>query len=172
MKRTARDAEESNRSLNRRTLMLGGGMGAMVAVLGARMRYLQVEEADEFKLLAEENRISIRLIPPDRGLIRDRNGKLIAANEQNYRVVITREAAGDAELVLRRLATIIPSLFLRSTSFNFQTNPSRWQWLGSSSSSMTCASKIPLSASPERVSSRACNSCGRSSRAVGRKPAS
>lgn len=108
MRRTARDTEESNRTLNRRTLMLGGAMGAMVAVLGVRMRYLQVDQADQFKLLAEENRISIRLIPPIRGLIQDRNGKVIAGNEQNYRVVITREAAGDVELVLRRLATIIP----------------------------------------------------------------
>jgi penicillin-binding protein 2 len=108
VRRTARDIAESNRSLNRRTLMLGGAMSAMVAALGVRMRYLQVDQADEFKLLAEENRINIRLIPPERGLIQDRNGKLIAANEQNYRVVITREAAGDVDLVLRRLATIIP----------------------------------------------------------------
>jgi penicillin-binding protein 2 len=108
LKRTARDNEESSRTLTRRTLMLGGAMTAMVAVLGVRMRYLQVDQADEFKLLAEENRINIRLIPPERGLIQDRNGKIIAGNEQNYRVVITREAAGDAELVLRRLAEIIP----------------------------------------------------------------
>ena len=108
MRRTARDSEESNQRLNRRTLMLGGAMGAMIAVLGARMRYLQVDQADEFKLLAEENRINIRLIPPVRGLIQDRNGKVIAGNEQNYRVVITREAAGDVDLVMRRLASIIP----------------------------------------------------------------
>jgi penicillin-binding protein 2 len=108
VKRTARDTEETNRTLTRRTLMLGGAMGAMVAVLGVRMRYLQVDQADEFKLLAEENRINIRLIPPERGLIQDRNGKIIAGTEQNYRVIITREAAGDAELVLRRLAGIIP----------------------------------------------------------------
>ncbi len=108
MRRTASDTEETNRTLTRRTLLLGGAMAATVAVLGVRMRYLQVDQADEFKLLAEENRINIRLIPPDRGLVQDRNGRLIAANEQNYRVVITREAAGDAELVLRRLAGIIP----------------------------------------------------------------
>ncbi|WP_128515008.1 penicillin-binding protein 2 [Tabrizicola thermarum] len=108
MRRTARETEASNRTLNRRTLMLGGAMGAMIAVLGARMRYLQVDQADEFKLLAEENRINIRLIPPERGIIMDRNGKVIAGNEQNYRVVITREAAGDVDLVMRRLATIIP----------------------------------------------------------------
>jgi penicillin-binding protein 2 len=108
VKRTARDTEETNRTLTRRTMMLGGAMGAMVAVLGVRMRYLQVDQADQFKLLAEENRINIRLIPPERGLIQDRNGKIIAGNEQNYRVIITREAAGDADLVLRRLAGIIP----------------------------------------------------------------
>jgi len=108
LKPSARQAEESNRTLNRRALLLGGAMGAMIAVLGGRMRYLQVDQADAFQLLAEENRISIRLIPPGRGLIQDRNGKPIAANEQNYRVVITREAAGDVDLVLRRLATIIP----------------------------------------------------------------
>ena len=108
MKRSPRIAAESNTKLNRRTLFLGGSMAAMVAVLGGRMRYLQVDQADAFKLLAEENRISIRLIPPARGLIQDRNGKLIAGNEQNYRVLITRETAGDVELVLKRLASLIP----------------------------------------------------------------
>lgn len=108
MRRSARDSEDSARKVNRRALFLGGAMTAMFAVLGARMRYLQVDQADEFKLLAEENRINIRLIPPTRGQIFDRNGRLIAGNEQNYRVVITREDAGDVEAVLRRLADVIP----------------------------------------------------------------
>ena len=107
MKRTARDSDESARRINRRALLLGGAMTAMVAVLGARMRYLGVDQADQFRLLAEENRINIRLIPPVRGLIQDRNGKLVAANEQNYRVVITREGAGDSDLVLNRLSHVI-----------------------------------------------------------------
>ncbi|MDR0808566.1 MAG: penicillin-binding protein 2, partial [Gemmobacter sp.] len=108
MKRTARETEESTRHIRRRALLMGGAMAGFVAVLGARMRYLQVDQADEFRLLAEENRINIRLIPPARGLILDRDGKLIAGNEQNYRVVITREDAGDVEMVLKRLSTIVP----------------------------------------------------------------
>lgn len=108
MRRSPRDQEDSARKVTRRGLFMGGCMTAMVAVLGARMRYLQVDQADEFKLLAEENRINIRLIPPARGLILDRNGKLIAGNEQNYRVTITREDAGDVQQVLNRLSHVIP----------------------------------------------------------------
>ena len=70
MRRTARDSEDSARGISRRALMMSGAMTAMVAALGARMRYLQVDQADAFQLLAEENRISIRLVPPRRGLIR------------------------------------------------------------------------------------------------------
>ncbi|MFT4149176.1 MAG: penicillin-binding protein 2 [Paracoccaceae bacterium] len=108
MRKAPRDQEESARKVTRRALFMGGAMTAMVAVLGARMRFLQVDQADEFKLLAEENRINIRLIPPARGLILDRNGKLIAGNEQNYRVTITREDAGDVPEVLNRLSHVIP----------------------------------------------------------------
>ena len=112
MRRTPRDIEGTAKNVTRRALFMGGCMAAMVAVLGGRMRYLGVEQADQFRLLAEENRINMRLIPPARGLIQDRNGKLIAGNEQNYRVVITRETAGEAaggvEEVLNRLSHVIP----------------------------------------------------------------
>jgi penicillin-binding protein 2 len=108
MRRSPKDTDESARKITKRALLMGGGMAAMVAVLGVRMRYMQVDQADQFRLLAEENRINIRLIPPSRGLIEDRNGKLIAGNEQNYRVVITREDAGDVDMVLKRLSELIP----------------------------------------------------------------
>lgn len=108
MRRSARDTDESARKITRRGLLLGGSMAAVVALLGARMRHMQVDQADEFRLLAEDNRISIRLIPPARGQIHDRNGKLIAGNEQNYRVVISRDDAGNVEDVLNRLSGILP----------------------------------------------------------------
>ena len=107
MKRVARDSEAVARRVSRRALLLSGGMTAMFAALGLRMRYLGVEQADEFRLLAEENRVNMRLLPPTRGLILDRNGKPLAANEQNYRVVMTREDAGDVEAVLNRLSHVI-----------------------------------------------------------------
>ncbi|MEM9433205.1 MAG: penicillin-binding protein 2 [Pseudomonadota bacterium] len=108
MRRTPKDIEDSARLISRRGLVLGGGMLAFGGLLGARMRHLQVDQADQFRLLAEENRINIRLLPPARGLVFDRNGILIAGNEQNYRVVMVRDEVADPEKVLQDLARVIP----------------------------------------------------------------
>lgn len=108
MKRSPKDSEASNRKITRRGLIVGGAMAAFMGGLGIRMRQLQVTEADQFRLLAEENRINVRLLPPSRGLIFDREGVPLAENVQNYRVVIVREDAGDVEQVLRDLSRLIP----------------------------------------------------------------
>ncbi len=94
--------------LTRRGLLLLGAQLGVAGGLGARMRQLQVEEGEKYRLLAEENRVNIRLIPPERGLILDRTGAPLAVNRQNYRVVLVREQAGDAAAVLARLARLIP----------------------------------------------------------------
>ncbi|MDE3239624.1 MAG: penicillin-binding protein 2 [Paracoccaceae bacterium] len=108
MKRSPRDAQESTRTITRRTLLLGVGQAAIVAGLALRMRQMQVVEAGQYRLLSDKNRINIRLIPPARGLIFDRQGVLLAGNEQNYSVDIVREDAGDVPAVLQRLAQIVP----------------------------------------------------------------
>ena len=108
MRRTPRDTEASTRSFTRRTLLMTGAMGAMMTALGVRMHTLGVTQAGAYQLLAEENRINTQLLPPARGLILDRNAKLVAGNEQNYRVVMTKEGAGDTDMVLNRLSHVIP----------------------------------------------------------------
>jgi len=107
VRRTARDTEESARVISRRGILLGGTMLATAVTLGLRMRYMQVDQADQFRLLAEENRINIRLIPPARGQIFDRNGVVIAGNEQVYRIVIVREDARDVPAVIESLKKIV-----------------------------------------------------------------
>ncbi|MEO0929740.1 MAG: penicillin-binding protein 2, partial [Pseudomonadota bacterium] len=107
MKRPPKDIIESARTISRRALVMGGVQLGIIGALGWRLRSMQVEQADEFRLLAEENRINIRLLPPARGLIFDRNGVPIADNEQNYRVVMVREDAGDVGEVLAKLTEIV-----------------------------------------------------------------
>ncbi|WP_299152192.1 penicillin-binding protein 2 [uncultured Tateyamaria sp.] len=108
MKRPRIDVEANHKLISRRAAILGGVQLAFVGALGARMQFLQVDQADQFRLLAEENRINIRIIPPARGEIFDRNGVALARNVPSYRIVIVREDAGDVEDVIARLGKIVP----------------------------------------------------------------
>ncbi|MGR3614767.1 MAG: penicillin-binding protein 2 [Paracoccaceae bacterium] len=107
MKKNVRDLEEAHRKLTRRSMIVGGLQLAFVGGLAARMRFLQVEQADQFRLLAEENRINIRLIPPVRGEIFDRNGQVVARNSPSYRIIVVREDAGDVDKVIRDLQRLV-----------------------------------------------------------------
>lgn len=98
---------ERHRAFSRRALLLGGAQTLLLTGLAGRMYYLQVVEADRYKTLAEDNRISLRLLPPPRGRILDRFGLPLATNRQNFRVVLVREHAGDVEKVLTALSRLI-----------------------------------------------------------------
>ena len=108
MRYTPKDIEASSRKITRRGLILGGLQVGFMSVLALRMRHMQVDQADQYRLLAEENRINLRLLPPSRGLIFDRNGRPLATNEQNYRIVVVREDAGDVDEALARIAHFVP----------------------------------------------------------------
>src|SRR3954469_10439036 len=102
-----RDAERQ-RLLTRRTLVLGGLQGAALSALLGKLYYLQVVESARYAMLAEDNRISLRLLVPPRGLILDRNGVPLALNEQNFRAVLVAERAGDVEHILEQLGQLLP----------------------------------------------------------------
>ncbi|SHJ01346.1 peptidoglycan glycosyltransferase [Shimia gijangensis] len=107
MRRPNADSSESQRLLSRRAMLLGGVQLGFMGMLALRMRYLQVEQSDQFRLLAEENRVNIRLLPPARGEIFDRNGVALARNEPSYRITIVQEDAGDVDKVIERLSTLV-----------------------------------------------------------------
>src|SRR3546814_8962186 len=73
------------RVFTRRALRLGTSHGALFGLLADRLYYLQVVESDKYALLADENRISMRLLSPRRGRILDRWGTELATNRRNYR---------------------------------------------------------------------------------------
>lgn len=107
MRRSPKDSMDSYRRVSRRGLILGGMQLGFAGLLGLRMRYMQVDQADQFRLLAEENRVNIRLIPPARGQIFDRNGAVIAENAPSYRITMVREDAGNVEEVIARLSALV-----------------------------------------------------------------
>ncbi|MEX2409307.1 MAG: penicillin-binding protein 2, partial [Rhodovibrionaceae bacterium] len=101
--------EEASRYkvFSRRALLFGGVQTLMLSALAGRMYYLQVLQSDQYSLLAEDNRINLRLLPPPRGRIIDRFGVPLAVNEQNYRVLIVEEQARDVDGTLALLDQVI-----------------------------------------------------------------
>ena len=64
---------ESSRSkiLTRRALILAGGKLALLGSIAGRLYYLQVAQSSRYAMLADENRINIRLLAPPRALLAD-----------------------------------------------------------------------------------------------------
>lgn len=76
-------------------------------VLYVRFYYLQVTQQEHYHTLAEANRISISPLVPNRGLIYDRNGKVLAQNYSAYTLEIVPSKFQDLEATLDELATVI-----------------------------------------------------------------
>lgn len=100
---------DSNRyqTFTRRAALLAGAQGIAFVALAGRMYYLQVLKTDQYRMLAEENRVSMRLIAPLRGNIVDRFGRILASNRQNYRAMLISEQTPDVEATLTRLSNIV-----------------------------------------------------------------
>lgn len=103
----AQPEKQRARTFSRRAAVLVGAKLALLSGLCGRLYYLQVTESQRYRMLAEENRINLRLLAPPRGHIVDRHGAPLAINVQNYRVVIVPEQALDVETTLDRLALLI-----------------------------------------------------------------
>lgn len=91
----------------RRALLLGGGKLALLSLLAGRLYQLQVLESDQYKLQAEENRVTVRLLPPPRGRVFDRRGEPLAINRENYRILLVPEQAKDVEATLDAVAQLV-----------------------------------------------------------------
>ena len=101
-----RDAKRDT-FLTRRAALLAAGQGMLGAALVARLYQLQILESDRYAVLAEENRINLRLLAPVRGRILDRFSVTLADNRRNFRVVVVPEQAGDLEATLRALSAVV-----------------------------------------------------------------
>lgn len=99
---------ERYKVFSRRAFILGLAKIGLLGVLGTRLAYLQFSQSDRYKTLSERNRINVSLLAPARGKIYDRFGKVVADNDQNFRVNIVAEQSDDIPKTLLELSKIIP----------------------------------------------------------------
>lgn len=75
--------------------------------LACRLYYLQVSHYSQYGSMATNNRVKMSAIPPTRGIIYDKKGRILAQNLPSYSLEIIPEQVVDMENTLRRLQKIL-----------------------------------------------------------------
>ncbi|EHY79364.1 MULTISPECIES: penicillin-binding protein 2 [Stutzerimonas stutzeri subgroup] len=102
-----KDHEKDALLVRRRVIVGLAFVLALIGVLVARMYYLQVVQFEHHSTLSENNRVHVQPIPPNRGLIFDRQGRVIADNRPSFSLTVTRERAGDWRVVLDSVVELL-----------------------------------------------------------------
>jgi penicillin-binding protein 2 len=76
-------------------------------ILAVRLIHLQVVKYDQYHTMAEANRISVVPVVPNRGVIYDRNGEVLAANYSAFTLEVTPARVKQLDRMLDELATIV-----------------------------------------------------------------
>ena len=104
---TLKDHFHETLIFNQRVLVAAVIMFLLLTLLLIRLAYLQITNQEHYSTLSENNRVSIRPIPPSRGLIFDRNGILLAQNLPSFTLEIIPEHVEDLNKTLNDLAQLI-----------------------------------------------------------------
>lgn len=103
-----RDHKSEVRLFKGRVVAAFSGILLLTLVLVGNLYRLQVNNFENYQTRANGNRIKVLPIPPTRGLIYDRNGKLLAENKLVYSLTMIPEQTHDVEKMLEQLNRIIP----------------------------------------------------------------
>jgi cell division protein FtsI/penicillin-binding protein 2 len=101
-----KDQHYEQRLFERRAIGAGLLMLLAIGAVIARLVWLQVVRYDYFVELSQGNRIKVEAIPPNRGLILDRNGVPLATNSPSFQLELTREQVPNVDDTLKALSEI------------------------------------------------------------------
>ena len=99
---------DTDQMINRRAALLTLGKGSIFVILASRLAYLQIIENDNYSSLSDDNRITHRLLEPERGFIFDISGKLIATNKENYQAAIILEETVNIDKAINAFNHVLP----------------------------------------------------------------
>jgi len=93
---------------SRRAVLIGAGQAGLFGLLLWRLRQLQIVESSEYRLLSDENRITMQLVAPARGAIYDRFGRTVAEDRENLRIIVIPAFCKDLTATLDAVSRIVP----------------------------------------------------------------
>ena len=88
---------------NRRLFLLSSIKLVTFSFVINRLYNLQIKQTEKYKKLADNNRVNLSFIVPSRGLIFDRNNKLLADNEEQYQLIFKGYSINDKLKALEKV---------------------------------------------------------------------
>ena len=102
------DRQREQRLVRTRAIVAGVFVVLGLSLILARLFHLQLELHEHFTVLSTENRVKIQPVPPNRGLIFDAKGVVLAENHPSFSLVITIEKVEDLKATIAELKLLIP----------------------------------------------------------------
>lgn len=118
------DVNERQGGFLRRTFLLGGFTALGLTALSGRLAFLQVFQTARYRSMSVENQFNLRLIPPPRGRVLDRNGIVLAGNRPSFRLLVIRDETKDLDTTLDAVEQLIPSTSARRRTLLREINQS------------------------------------------------
>jgi penicillin-binding protein 2 len=104
---TLKDHFRESRLINGRLIFAAIFSVLVFSVVIVRLVVLQVVEYEHFDSLSDRNRVDIEALPPQRGLIYDRNGVIVAENIPTFSLEMVPEKVPQLEETLQQLTTLL-----------------------------------------------------------------
>src|SRR5437867_6640286 len=114
-----------SRTLSRRLQLVRVLVALAFAAVYAGLWFLQVQRGEEYRILAENNRLRRVFVPPQRGMMYDRKGHVVVGNRVAFAIVLDREKPYDSAALARDLAgpLNLPEGALRERIDRYRTRP-------------------------------------------------
>ncbi len=104
---TLKNPEQELRIFRVRALLAVLVVIVLTSLLVSRLGYLQIVQHDLYSTRSEKNRVRVEPLPPNRGLIYDRNGTLLAENRPTYNLTLVRERVDDLDDTLALIVDLL-----------------------------------------------------------------
>jgi penicillin-binding protein 2 len=102
------DRRREQRLVRTRAIVAGVFIVCGLSLILVRLFHLQLERHEHFTVLSTENRVKVQPVPPNRGLIFDTKGAVLAENHPSFSLVITIEKVEDLKTTIAELKQLVP----------------------------------------------------------------
>ncbi|MDH5592036.1 MAG: penicillin-binding transpeptidase domain-containing protein, partial [Gammaproteobacteria bacterium] len=120
-----KDHFRESRLINDRLIFSAIFVGLLFIVVMVRLAVLQILEYEHFDSLSNKNRVDIEALPPQRGLIYDRNGVVLAENIPTFSLELIPENVPNIDKSLQELASLFAMTDAEISDLKQQINQER-----------------------------------------------